>query len=102
MEDVKLSELEDKAIEVVDRAMAGESIRVVNNETRLVITGGDQKTFPPENDRRGLSRIPGLSGLSASSRTIRIWGNQRSGQKSRSTSRPKRGRLSRSQHATTS
>jgi len=54
MEDVKLSELEDKAIEVVDRAMAGESIRVVNNETRLVITGGDQKTFPPENDSEGI------------------------------------------------
>lgn len=50
VDDVKLSELHDRAIEVVDRAMAGESIRVVNNETRLVVSGGDQSTFPVEPD----------------------------------------------------
>jgi hypothetical protein len=50
MEDVKLSDLAERAIEVVDRAMAGESVRVVNNETRLVVSGGDQRTFPPEDD----------------------------------------------------
>lgn len=50
MEEIKLSELHDRAIEVVDRAMAGETIRVVNNETRLVVSGGDQSTFPVEAD----------------------------------------------------
>lgn len=55
MEDVNLSELHDRAIEIVDRAMAGEAIRVVNNETRLVVSGGDQSTFPLEADQDDLA-----------------------------------------------
>lgn len=50
MEVVELSELPDRAVEIVDRAMSGEAVQVVNDDTRLVITGGPREVFPSDDD----------------------------------------------------
>ena len=50
MEVVELSELPDRAVEIVDKAMSGEPVKVVNDDTRLVITGGARDIFPSDDN----------------------------------------------------
>jgi len=63
MDTIKLSDLSERAVEVVDRAMSGEEIRVTNDVSRLVIAGGPQTTFPldvEEDDDTGAFEAPEL------------------------------------------